>query len=149
MAKTYFERRSLASGLSTYLQGKGWNITEVREGYGDVGTIEPPTVAVTFQPSRFSELQMGRDAKFFTRRIQIDMYMENESRATAIVDDAGDFVDEQVITVVDNNSDEKARMISITESIELEVVPPIMTQPLWRHWRGIIRAVYEVQYFND
>jgi hypothetical protein len=146
MAKKYFERRSLATALLTYLQTEGYNITEIREGYESIEEIKPPLVVVTFMPSRFRELQMGRDKPMYLRRVQIDCYMESESRAEAITDDIGDFVDEDVITVVTNIGSTKAYMRSITDTIELETVPPREIDPLWKHWRGIVRASYEVLY---
>jgi hypothetical protein len=150
MAKKYFERRSLATALSSYLIAKGWNITGVVEGYDTTNLIEPPTVAIVFMPTRFREFQMGRNRAAFERRVQIHCYMESEARADAITDDIGDFIDEQVITVLDNSGNETAKMLSLTDSIELEVVAPReIADPLWKHWRGIIRTSYEVYYVNE
>jgi len=148
MAKRYYERRALATALDTQLQGLGYNITEVREGYDNVTELEPPIVVVTFQPSKMDTQEMGRgDATpLFRRLVQIDCFMENEPRADSITDDIGDFIDAAFISVVDQEDTQIARMRSITDSIELETVSPNLSDPLWKHWRGIIRVTYEVQY---
>lgn len=147
MARTYFERRSLASALKTFLQARGWNVTEIKEGFQHDEPVNPNTVSVHFLPSRFQELQMGRDKKSFRRRIQIDAYMESEPRAEAIVDDIMDFVDEVPITVHDMNSNTTGTMICYdSESIEGDVLNPIFSQPALLHWRGVITGTYEMHY---
>lgn len=150
-AKSYFERRSLASALSTYLSNAGWTIT-MREGwYGD-SEVQPDTVAVYFLPSSISELQMGRTGmeKGHVRRVQINCYMSNEHKAGDIVDEIMEFIDQEPITVQDADTNTIASMICYNSaSISGEIVPPIMKNPSITHWRGVIKATYETHYFTD
>jgi hypothetical protein len=147
MASTKFERRSMAAALLTYLQARSWNVTEIKEGFQHEEPVVAPTVSVHFLPSRFQELQMGRDKKSFARRVQIDCYMEQESRAEAIVDDIMDFVDDVPIPVVNENSQQVAMMICYnTESIEGDVLNPVYNRPEILRWRGVISATYECHY---
>lgn len=150
MARQFWERKSIASALLTYLQAKGWNITEVREGFPDE-VIALPTVAIHFPPTNFKELEMGRGVvkRNFSRRVQFDAYMENENRANAIADDIMDFVDEVVVVVTDNESNELAQTACFdTSTIIADTMPPFSPKPAIIKWRGIVKATYETMYFN-
>jgi hypothetical protein len=147
MARKFHERRSLANTLLPYLQTRGWNLTEIREGWQNPDAITLPTVSIYFLPTRFEERQLGRDKKAFARRVQIDCYMESENRADAIVDDIMDFIDEITISVTDSNNNSTATMACYnTESIVGDVVPPVLTDPELLRWRGVIKATYETDY---
>jgi hypothetical protein len=148
MAKTRYERRSFASSLLTYLQTAGWNITKVEEQFIKDIPLTVPAVGIHFIPSKMKELQMGRDAPAFVRTIQVDVYMESEQRAEAIIDDIGDFMDLESIAVKDKDSTIIAYMISDSDSILLEIPPLIATAPDLVRWRGIARATYEVNYID-
>lgn len=150
MARKYHERRSLASALLTYLTARGWNITEIREGFLSEDTITVPTVSVYFLPSVFEELEIGRTNKTFIRRVQVDAYMENEGRADAIGDDIMDFIDETPVVVEDVITDiDLANMICYdTQSISSETVPPIFKEAKVKHWRSVTKATYETHYFD-
>lgn len=148
MARKYNERRSFATALNTYLQAKGWNLP-IKEGWQHEGTITPPMIGIHFLPSAFTSLEIGRGDKKrdFIRRIQIDCYMENEFTADAITDDIADFVDDVNITVQEvGTNTELGYMFSDTESISIETIPPMLTQPKVLRWRGVIKATYEVFY---
>jgi hypothetical protein len=150
MAKKFHERRSLAKSLLTYLQGRGWNLTGILEGFQSQETVIAPTVSVYFLPSAFEELEIGRTKATFTRRVQIDAYMENEDRADAIGDDIMEFMDEVPIVVEDANTQEDlANMICYdTSSISSDTLPPILKEPRVKHWRNVSRATYETHYFD-
>ncbi len=149
MARKFHERRSVASALYTYLAARGWNITEVKEGFQSNDTIEAPAVSIYFLPSAFEELEMGRMNKTFVRRVQIDAYMLNEATAEGIGDDVMDFLDEVPVVVKDVETDaELANMIVYdTSSITSETVPPILKEARVKHWRNVSKGTYEVHYF--
>lgn len=151
MARKFHERRSLSSALHTYLAGKGWDIgSKVLEGFQSGETVVAPVVSVYFQPNAINELEIGRVAKTFTRRVQIDAYMKNEATAEAIGDDIMDFLDDVPITVKDTetNEDLASMIVYDTRSITSETVPPILKEAKVKHWRNVSKATYEVHYFD-
>jgi len=149
MAKIRFERRSFATELLTYLQGRGWNdVTEIREQFIKDIPLTLPAVGVHFIPSRIKELQLGRNAPTYTRAIQVDVYMESEQRSEAIIDDIGDFMDEISIAVKDTSSNIIAYMVSETDSILLDNPPLQATSPELIRWRGVASCIYEVHYLD-
>ena len=102
--RIYFERHSLASALGTSLNTTGWGIGQIREGFQSELDIQTPLVTVHFLPSKYLELQLGRSIttdKTFTRRVQVDCYMETEPRTISIADDVADFFDEMFISITD------------------------------------------------
>jgi hypothetical protein len=150
MAKTHFERHSVALALSTYLVGKGWAaITEVKEGFPDEG-VEIPSVSITFLRSNQFELQLGREdssQKSYLRPVQIDAWMESESRASAIIDDVADFFDEQTIVITKPDASAVGVIYcENSETIETTTMPPILTQPSVNRWRGIVRCELNAYY---
>jgi len=148
VAKVRFERRSFATALLTYLQTAGWNVTTIQEQFIKDIPLEIPAVGVYFIPSKVKELQMGRTVPSYIRPIQVDVYMESESRVEAILDDIGDFMDLESITVKDTNNNVLAYMISDSESILLDSPPPLESTPTLIRWRGIAKCVYEVNYID-
>jgi hypothetical protein len=150
MARRYNERRSLANAIDTYIDNLGWTDVTIKEGWQHDQQIQPPMLSIHFLPSAFSELEIGRGDKKrdFIRRVQIDCYMENESRAEALSDDIADFIDDSYITVHDVSTSGTLGYMFVpdTGSITTETVPPIMTSPKVGRWRGVIKATYEVFY---
>jgi len=149
MARKYQERRSLASQLYTYLAARGWNISEVLEGFQSSESVQAPAVSVYFLPTAIAELEMGRTQKTFVRRVQIDAYMLNEPTAEGIGDDIMDFMDETPIVVkdIETNADLANMICYDTSSISSETVPPILKEARVKHWRNVSKATYEVHYF--
>lgn len=150
-ASKYLERRSLSSALGTYLQTAGWTV-EMREGWFSDDEISTDTVAVWFLPSSISELQIGRGAKGKTlvRRVQINCYMSNEHKAGDIIDEIMEFVDMEPVTVQDTEAQSIASFVCYdTGSISSETVPPILKNPKISRWRGVVKATYEANYFDD
>lgn len=150
-ASKYLERRSLSSALGTYLQNAGWTV-EMREGWFSDDEISTDTVAVWFLPSSISELQLGRGAKGKTlvRKVQINCYMSNEHKAGDIIDEIMEFVDMEPVTVQDTEDQPIASFVCYdTGSISSETVPPILKNPKISRWRGVVKATYEANYFDD
>lgn len=151
MAKRFFEQYSLATNLQIYLNSTlSWSIGEVQRGFQVEFTVRPPLVAIHFLPSKYIELQLGRSPntdKSFERRIQIDCYMEDEPRATAIADDVGEFLDELFIEIK-NPADATLGYLSVpdSESIILDVLNPRMSDPTSIRWRGIVQATLQADY---
>jgi len=152
VARRYYERRSLASALGTYLNGltTGWNIGQVREGFQSEQPIQPPLVAVHFLPSRYIELQLGRSIttdKTFERRVQIDCYMETEPRAMAICDDVMEFLDQMFIPITDPSGTNIGNLlVPDSETIISDMMTPRMSDPVSIRWRGIVVASLEADY---
>lgn len=149
MPSKYHERRSLSTALKDYLQDRGWNIDEVKEGFQFGGTVVAPAVSVYFQPSSINELEMGRNKRHTVRRIQIDAYMLNESTADEIGEDIMDFLDEVPIVVrhTTTSGELGSMLVYDTGSIVNETVPPIYKEASVKHWRNVSKATYEVHYF--
>lgn len=150
IARRYFERRSLASALGTYLNGLNWGIGQVREGFQSELPIQPPLVSIHFLPSKYIELQLGRSItteKSFERRIQIDCYMETEPRAMAIADDVAEFLDEMFIQITDPSGTVLGNFYCPdSQSIITDLMTPRMSDPTSIRWRGIIIAALESDY---
>jgi hypothetical protein len=149
-AKKYFERRSIASALGTYLNGLSWNIGQIREGFQSELPIQPPMVALHFLPSRYIELQLGRSItteKSFERRIQIDCYMETEPRAMSIADDVAEFLDELFISITDPSGAILGTIyVPDSTSIITDLMTPRMSEPTSIRWRGIVIAEVQSDY---
>lgn len=149
-AKKYFERRSLASALGTSLNGLNWAIGQVREGFQSELPIQPPLVAIHFLPSNYIELQLGRSItteKSFSRRIQVDCYMETEPRAMSIADDVAEFLDEMHIAIADPSGTILGTMyVPDSTTIITDLMTPRMSDPVSIRWRGIVVATIESDY---
>ena len=152
MARQRFEKRSFGTELTTYLQSAGWNVT-YSEGFRSDRAIQPPQIAVTMPPSSRKELQLGRipgTDSLFRRIIQVDAYMEDETRAEAIIDDIMDFIDLTPVSIVDQNSNSLGTLIcQNSETIFGEILPPITTDPKIGKWRGVVRAQMDAFYPNS
>lgn len=152
MPKRTYEKYAVASALATYLQGKGWTtITEVKRGFQSDVPVTVPAVSIYFLPSRFDELQMGRNQPAFKRRVQVDAYMETEERAESIGDDIGAFFDEETVNVVDADSSSIIALVRCYDSntIVMDTLPPNMTDAKVKRWREVVKATLDVNYFND
>ena len=153
MANELAERHTLAAAMKTYLQARGWNIDGVYEGFKVEQTIEVPTVSLYFLPSRYYELQMGREGtseKSFNRRIQFDTYMESEDRSIAIRDDIADYLDSAFLNIVDplNSNVLGTLQCPDSETIRLDTLPPNLTEPKIKRWRSVVQATLLAHYFQ-
>ena len=151
MARELDERRSLRNELETYLGTAGWTGLTFTEGWDNDNTITNPQVNVYFVTKEKQELEMGRTttARTFPRLVQIDCYMESESRASAIGDDVMEFMDLAAIPIKDFQSNFLGTMICVnTEQISAVTQPPIETNPALLHWRAIIRGPFLAHYIN-
>lgn len=146
MARKQYEIRAFRNALENYLAGIGWLGLEFREGFKSEKTIVVPTVAIRYLPSNKKELQIGGKGgeDLIKRIIQVDCYMETEDRADAITEDIMDFIDLNSVTVVDPSNNTIGTLICIdTESIYADVLPPLLTDPKVKRWRGVVRATLE------
>jgi hypothetical protein len=66
--------------------------------------------------------------------------MESEPRADAISEEIAEFLELTVVSIKDQNSTELGTLMSDSESITWQTVPPIMDNPKIIRWRSIIRA---------
>jgi hypothetical protein len=155
MASKFFERRSVRNQLKIYLESKGWLNLTWSEGYGgdlqDMETVVPPFIAVLYDDMGREELEMGRDPninKIFSRRAQINLYMESEDRLNSITDDISDFLDIEVIIIKDNSSNILGTLISDTETIIADLVPPIINNERNILWEGVVACSYQAHYPN-
>lgn len=150
MARRTYEKRSLGDALQTYLTSKGWTTITYADGYKSQATVKNPQVTITMPPSTIKELQLGRiegGARMFSRRIQVDAYMESEPRADAIIDDIMDFIDLVPVSIVDPTATVLGTLICYnTESIYGETLPPATSLPTVLKWRGVVRAEMEALY---
>jgi len=150
MARKQYELRAFRNALNDYLGGLGWTELEFREGFKSEKTIQVPSVAIHFLPSNKEELQIGgRGSEDLNRRlIQIDCYMETEDRAEAITDDCMDFIDLEAVLIKDPSDNTLGTLIcKDTSSIYSETLPPLLTDPKLKRWRGVVRATLESHYY--
>jgi hypothetical protein len=153
MASKFFERRAVRNQLKIYLDSHGWENMNWSEGFSEytVETVIPPFVAVLLEDMGRNELELGHDSTInrnFTRRVQIDIFMEDENRVNAITDDISDFFDLEVIYIKDNNSNILGTLISDTESINAETDLPNLNGELNLRWSGSVTVIYEAHYPN-
>jgi hypothetical protein len=153
MASKFFERRSIRNQLKTYLDTHGWVDMNWSEGFSTytIETVVPPFIAVMLIDMGRTELELGHDPtvnKVFDRRVQIDVFMEDENRVEAITDDISDFLDLEVIIIKDNNNSVLGNLISSTESIIAETDLPDLTGEANLRWSGTVAATYEAHYPN-
>jgi hypothetical protein len=150
--KTYLERRGFRNQLKTYLDAHGWAATAAstvtyKEGFKSEDTIKIPTVAITFLRSNIKQLQMGNMAdRTFKRIIQVDCYMESEARAIDISDAIMEFMDIEPIVILDPSSTTLGSLISETDTLYADVLPPKLNDPRILNWRAVIRGTYEAFY---
>lgn len=151
IARRYYERHAIAEALGTQLNTTGWNVGQVKEGFQSEQAIESPAVAIHFLPSTYTEVQMGRKInteKSFTRRVQVDCYMETEPKADTIADEVGDFFDEFFINIKDPDGNNLGNLYCVdSESITLDVVPPIFKEARNKRWRAVVQATLQADYF--
>jgi len=153
MASKFFERRSLRNQLKTYLESMGWIDLNWAEGFASMSieSIVPPYASIIVDDFGTEELEMGRDPsvnKTFTRRAQIDVYMEDENRANSITDDISDFLDLEPIIIRDNNNNILGSMVSETSTIIADLNLPSMDDPENIRWSGTVACSYSVYYPN-
>jgi hypothetical protein len=151
MASKFFERRSVRNQLKSYLESRGWVDLLWAEGFTELLEVVPPFVAITLDDFGRETIGMGSDPsvdKLMSRRLQIDVYMEDENRLNAITDDISDFLDIEAILIKDNNNNIIGSLISDTTSILADVLPPDFSDPSNLEWRGIVSCIYEAHYPN-
>ena len=154
MASKFFERRAIRNQLKTYLEGKSWTNLVWSEGFTNevnLQTIEPPFISVILDDLGRQELEMGpalNENTTFSRRAQINVYMESEDRVNAITDDISDFLDLEIIVIKGNNGNSLGTMISDTESIVSDSPVPTFGEVTSLLWEGIATCVYETHYPN-
>lgn len=147
-----YEQRSTLLALKTYLESNGWSGMGITytDGYQTETVITVPQVVVTFPPSHIRTLQMGRVAgkdRMYVRRIQVDVYMEDEPRTQSILDTIMDFFDETCIYIKNESNTELGTLICYnSETIFADTIPPLMATPKNLRWRGVVRAELEAHY---
>lgn len=151
MTNELAERHSLAAALGPVLVSEGWAIGFVKEGFKNEATITLPSVGLYFLPSNLFEKELGHlnTERSLLRRVQFDAYMETEDRAIAIRDAIGDFLDGLYMNITDPlNSTVLGYMhVPNSETIRLDTMPPILSEPKIKRWRGIVQATVQVDYF--
>lgn len=150
MAKKNYEIRAIRDAIDDYLGTAGWSGIDYREGFKSEKVITVPSLSVRYLPSTKEPLQLGgKGGEDLIRRVvQIDCYMETEDRAGAIVDDVMEFFDLETIVIKDPDDTVLGTIICPNSlTIYGEVVPPLMSDPIVKRWRGIIRATLETHYF--
>jgi len=151
IARRYYERRALADALGTQLNATGWGVGQIRQGYQTEEDITVPLVSLFFLPSKYIEMQMGRKLdteKSFSRRLQIDCYMETEPRADMIGDEVADFLDEFFINIKDPNGNVLGVLYTEdSETISAETLPPLYRDAKVKRWRCVVMATLRADYF--
>jgi len=154
MASKFFERRSIRNQLKIYLETKNWLNLVWAEGFNNevnMETILPPFISIILDDLGRQELEMGpafNENTMFSRRAQINVYMESEDRVNAITDDISDFLDLEVIVIKDNNNNSLGTMLSDTESIVSDSPLPTFGEVTNLLWEGIATCTYEAHYPN-
>lgn len=151
MASKFFERRAIRNQLKIYLESKGWTGLTWAEGYDIDSTVVPPYITVILDDMGKEVLEMGNDPlinKIFARRVQVNVYMESEDRTSAVTDDISDFMDIDVISIKDNNNNVLGTMISDTETIIGDMMPPSLNQETNLEWEGVVACSYKAHYPN-
>ncbi len=145
-----YEIRAIRNQLDDYLGTQGWTGIEYREGFKSEKVITIPTISVRYLPGNKESMQLGgKDGEDLLRRVvQIDCYMETEDRAGAAVDDAMDFFDLETVLIKDPDDTVLGTIICPnSQTIYGEVIPPLLTDPIVKRWRGVVRATLETHYF--
>jgi len=153
MANKFFERRSIRNQLKIYLEKKGWVDLNWSEGFSaaQIETIIPPFITINLDDLGTEELELGRDPsinKLFTRRAQIDVYMEDENRVNAITDDISDFLDLEAVYIKDNNNNILGSLISNTSTIMADTDLPTYENEELIRYQGAVACSYEAHYPN-
>lgn len=151
MTSRFFERRAVRNQLKTHLDAHGWNDLVWAEGFTalTLDTVKPPFIAVMLDDMGKEELEMGSDPetnKTFTRRLQVNVYMESEDRVEALSDTISDFLDLEAIIIKDNSNNVLGSMISDTSSIIAQTNEPALNQESNLDWEGLITCIYDVHY---
>lgn len=148
MTSQFFERRSVRNQLKTYLDARGWTDLTWAEGYSDEEVV-PPFIGIILVDFGKEQLEMGNNPstnKLYSRRVQVNLYMESEDRVTALCDEISDFFDIEAIIIKDNSNNILGSMISDTESIITDVEEPDVTEEANLEWAGVVVCQYEVHY---
>lgn len=151
MTSRFFERRSVRNQLKNYLDSHGWTDLTWAESFSnfELETITPPFIGVVIIDFGKVQLEMGNNPstnKMYSRRVQVNIYMENEDRTDALLDDIADFMDIETIIIKDNNNNTLGTMISDTESILTDTIEPALDAEGDLDWQGVAACMYETHY---
>lgn len=144
------ETRSFRTGLSTFLSAAGWTV-DYTEGWAEIDITNPMVNIYIIEPSGRTELDMGDGQnKLFERIVQVDVYMESESRVRAINQDIADYMDQAAILIQDfaTTSGVGYMICPNSELIVSDLFPPELNNPEILRWRGITRGNFESYYAN-
>lgn len=147
----FFERRSIRNQLKTYLESKEWVDMTWAEGFSayEIQEIKPPFIGLILDDLGKDQLEMGSDPtrnKVYTRRLQVNVYMESEDRVSAILDDISDFMDIDVIIIKDNGNNTLGSMVSDTDTIITKELDPSFSDEADLMWLGVATCMYETHY---
>lgn len=149
MAKIYFERRGVRESLEAFLTSRGWTGLDYTEGWDITKELTNPSIGVEVMDVGPVELGLGTgpdDAHLYNRQIQVDAYMEQESRVRAILDDISDWMQFLSIPIEDANGNELGYMVSYIDTVATTVFPPVMNDPAVIRWRGIATVTIDAYY---
>jgi hypothetical protein len=74
--------------------------------------------------------------------------MESEPRADAISEEIAEFLEMEAVAIKDQNSVELGLLVSDSNSISWQTVPPILGKPKIIRWRATIRVTYQAYYYE-
>lgn len=148
--KTYFERRAIRLALESYLIGQGWTNLTFDEGFMSEKTITVPLITIELvRPAKASLEMGGNPSKVYKRNIQVDCYMESEPRTMAVTDLIMDFIELTPVQIIDETTSVIGNLICFdNNTIISDVLPPVLVDPKLLRWRGVVKSVWEAQYFN-
>lgn len=150
--KQDIETIALASAISTYLSSHGYSGIEINSAFIADEQIKPPMISLYYLPNGPEPFQLGNSTeKLYKRVLQIDLYMENRQRTTALVDLFMDYLDTMAIYLTDpmqNDAVVGSLTCQDTDSIYGQVVTPTVEKARIVRWRGIVRGTLEAHYPN-
>lgn len=152
MDRVRIEQRSTLDELEDFLTARGYSGLTFTDGYQPEVVITPPHVTVTVAPSSPKTLELGRvqgQNSLYQRSIVVNAYMENEGRATSIMDAVMDFMEWTCVDIVDHTTTNHGTLIcNDIDGILGQVFPPVMTMPQNTRWRAAITGPFEAFYPN-
>lgn len=150
--KQDIETIALAADIATYLASHGYTGIEINSAFITDEQIKPPIISLYYLPNGPEPFQMGNTTeKLYKRVLQIDLYMENRQRTTALVDLFMDYLDTTAIYLTDpmqNDAVVGSLTCQDTDSIYGQVVTPTVEKAKVVRWRGIVRGTLEAHYPN-
>lgn len=140
------EQKAIISDLTTYLATKGWSNLTYTDGWNEMD-ISNPLVNIYVIDNGPKSLGLGKTSeRLYDRILQIDVFMENEDRVQAILQDLVEWMDRS-ITIYDLDSAVIGSFTCVMdESIATSISPPELNNPEILRWRGIVRGDFEAHY---